>query len=324
MSTDLLLSIIIPNYNGEEILTRCLDNVFEAVDSVKFKTEVIVSDDASTDRSLDVLAKFPRIRLVVRETNGGFSKNCNTGLAEAKGKILLFLNTDALLEPDFLQYCEEDFRDPDVFAVTPLGFTTGTGKERDGGRLGYWSLGAPRVSKNYFEADALRNHLSKPYPSITVVGSYFFCDANKMRQLNGFDPLFSPFLYEEVDLSYRALKRGWKVLFDPRMKAYHEGSVTLNKVSRPFNQLSIAKRNQLIFCLINVHAPRLFASFILFLFLRLLVFRAVHWAACLRLLPLLPRIVKRRKEEKSAAVVGDRVLFQAYDLRGLLANRKKA
>jgi len=317
------LSIIIPNYNGADLLPRFLPYTFEAVKNGKITTEILVVDDASSDNSLEVLKAYPQVRVVVREKNGGFSRACNSGLEAAKGRILLFLNSDAALEPDFLAHYESFFNDPMVFGVTPSGFALDSGKVMDGARMGYWKNGSPRTAKNYFESDAERAGLEKPWLSFSVVGAYFFCDAEKMRELGGFDPLFSPYIFEEIDLSYRALKRGWKVVFEPRLRARHEWSTTLKKVARPFRIQRISKRNQLIFVLVNIHSFPMMVSFWFFLLLRLLTFRITHWAAVITLLPRLPRIVRRRKEEKKAVVVSDATLFRQYDYRWVLKGRNQ-
>lgn len=148
------LSIIIPNYNGEALLSQFLPSVVEAINNAEAPTELIVVDDASTDGSLETLKRFPRARVVMRETNGGFSKACNTGIAEAEGKILLLLNSDVKLEPDFLAHYGQHFGDPALFAITPNAFDHSTGRPLDGGKMGYWRHGAPRTTKNYYEEEA--------------------------------------------------------------------------------------------------------------------------------------------------------------------------
>lgn len=309
------LSIIIPNYNGEALLRRYLPSVVRAVENATFSSEIIVSDDASSDSSLEVLANFPTVKVIRREVNGGFSEATNTGMRAAQGTIFLFLNTDVELESDFLHHFQHYFKDDQVFAVSASGFDMKTGRPMDGGKIGFWQWGKPRTTKNYYEEHARSRNIPKPYPSFSVSGAFFFCDGNKARQLGGFDTLYSPFIFEDIDFTYRALKRGWKNYWEPRLRARHDHSSTLKKVARPLRIKIISKRNQIIFILLNIHSPRLMASFLFFLLLRLLLLMPVHWAALYRILPLLPRIMRRRAEERAAAVVSDLELFRAYDFR---------
>ena len=309
------LSIIIPNYNGEALLSQFLPSVVTAMDQAVAPTELIVVDDASTDGSLEILKRFPLARVVARETNGGFSKACNTGIAEAKGKILLLLNSDVKLEPDFLTHYRHHFDDPALFALTPNAFDHSTGRALDGGKMGFWRHGAPRTTKNYYEKEAGELFPHPPYPSFSVMGAYFFCDAEKMRALEGFDALFSPFLFEDIDLSYRALKRGWGIVYEPKLRAHHRSSSTLDRVIRPFGKRVIAVRNRMLFVLINIHSRRLMASFLFFLTLRLLLANPYHWAALIQLLPRWREVMARRRGERLNAVVPDDELFTKYDFR---------
>ena len=308
-----LLSIIIPNYNGAELLSRNLPSVLQAVENADFPVEILLVDDASTDNSLDALKYFPAIVPVIREENGGFSQACNSGLAAAKGRFLLFLNSDATLEADFLNYFLEHFEDASVFAITPTGFKLNTGRIVEGGVIGKWKHGAPRTTKFYTEQEAIERNFTKPYPSFAVSGAHFVCDEEKMRQIGGFDPIYSPFNMEEMDLCYRALKRGWKNIYEPRMKAHHEQQVTLKKVATRFTVQVISKRNQMVFVVVNIQSPSMLGAFCFFLFIRLLFLRLTHWVALFRLIPLLPWALRRRREEKEQTHLSDSEVFRQFE-----------
>lgn len=310
---DPLLSIIIPNYNGAELLARNLPFVLNVVEQADFAVEVLVVDDASTDDSLDALKQFPTVTPVIREENGGFSRACNSGLAASKGKYLLFLNSDAYLDTDFLKYFQDHFKDASLFAITPTGLEMNTGRIIEGGKIGKWKHGAPRTTKFYTEQEAIDRNFTKPYPSFAVSGAHFICDGAKMRQLNGFDPIYSPFNMEEMDLCYRALKRGWKNIYEPRMKAHHERGVTLNKVATKAAVRVISKRNQMIFVIINIRSISMLGSFYFFLLIRVLFFRTTHWMALFSMIPLLPWAFRRRREEKAQSLLSDHEIFGMFD-----------
>lgn len=311
------LSIVIPNYNGERLLPKFLPSVLAAIEQADAPTELVVVDDASTDRSLEMLAGFPTARVVRRERNGGFSQCCNTGIAEARGEVLLLLNSDVKLPPDFLLHYRHHFDDPQLFAITPAGFDLESGRPIDGGKLGFWRQGMPRTTKNYYEAQAEEWELTEPYPSFSVIGAYFFCDGAKLRSLGGFDPLYTPFLFEDIDLSYRALKRGWKIIYEPRLQAWHQSSSTLKRVIRPFGMRVVSVRNRMVFVLVNIHSRRMIASFWFYEVLRLLGLNVVNWAALPGLIARLPRILARRREERGHAVVTDESIFHTFDPRRL-------
>jgi len=100
MSADKLpaVSVCIANFNGERLLADCIDSVIaQDTDAV---VEIIVHDDASGDGSLEVLRRYPQVRVLTSETNVGFCVSNNRMAAVAQGAYLLLLNNDAALAPD--------------------------------------------------------------------------------------------------------------------------------------------------------------------------------------------------------------------------------
>ncbi|MBD5447708.1 MAG: glycosyltransferase family 2 protein [Treponema sp.] len=90
------VSIIIVNYNTKELTRQCLASIFEKTHDIDF--EVIVSDNGSNDGSIEMLKHdFPEILLIENKKNLGFGTANNRGLDRAKGKYILFLNSDTLL-----------------------------------------------------------------------------------------------------------------------------------------------------------------------------------------------------------------------------------
>ena len=119
-----LISVVIPNYNGERFIERTLKSV---LDQTYQRFEIIVVDDASSDSSPSIVQAFaardPRIRLIRLAKNGGVSNARNTGIREAKGDYIALLDNDDLWTPDKLErqmklageaeivYCSYDFVD---------------------------------------------------------------------------------------------------------------------------------------------------------------------------------------------------------------------
>lgn len=114
------VSIIIVNYNTKDLLANCLRSIYEKTKDVDF--EVIVSDNGSTDGSIEMVKKnFPRALLIENNTNLGFGAANNRGLDIAKGKYVFYLNSDTLLLNNatkyFLDYFEENGQDENVGAL---------------------------------------------------------------------------------------------------------------------------------------------------------------------------------------------------------------
>ena len=97
-----VISVCIANYQGESLLSDCLDSVFQQ--QVDFSFEVIVHDDASMDNSVDLLAsRYPQVEVLISLENVGFCVANNRMVAHARGEFVLLLNNDAALLSDALR-----------------------------------------------------------------------------------------------------------------------------------------------------------------------------------------------------------------------------
>ena len=296
------LSILIPNYNGETILPIFLPSVLKAFKAYKGKAELIIVDDCSKDKSLDVLKSLcgDIATIVKNEKNLGFSGTCNHCARLAKGEILFFLNTDVELPETFFSTFEEYFTRPDTFAVTIHGIQYRTRENLDGVKIGEWKRGSLRVTKNRYPEKFVMWE-----PSFMVQGAYFFADRAKFQSLGGFDERFNPFIFEETDLCYRAIKRGWKIYFDGRAQGFHDHSTTLKSVASQKRLQFFSHRNRFLFIWKNISDPWLLASHVLFTLLRL----PTVYAPLVAALKMWPSIRESRKQERVNWVKRDRELF---------------
>lgn len=235
------VSIVIPNWNGAYLLEKHLQFVLRAASGA----EIIVADDASTDGSLEYLKnKFPTVITVERRKHKGFAANVNTGVARATGDIVILLNTDVEPESDFLAPLLSHFKDPAVFAVGSLEKSMESGKTILRGRgLAHWE-------KGYYIHS--RGEVDRKSTAWVAGGSGAF-RKSMWQTLGGMDTLYNPFYWEDIDVSYRARKAGWKTLFEPKSVVHHyheEGKI--KREYAPAEVKRIAYRNQFIFIWKNV------------------------------------------------------------------------
>ena len=92
------LSIIIPAYNAENYIEKCLNSI-EDKDSI----EIIVINDGSTDKTMEILNKYKNIK-IINNTNHGVSYSRNSGLKVASGKYIMFVDSDDYLNCDVDKY----------------------------------------------------------------------------------------------------------------------------------------------------------------------------------------------------------------------------
>ena len=234
--TVLSVSIVIPNWNGVYLMKKHLQNVIRAAP----QAEIIIADDLSTDGSIEYLKKtFPQVMTVQRKKREGFAANVNTGVKQAHGDIIILLNTDVEPEPDFLRKLLPHFKDPDTFAVGCLEKShEGESIVLRGRGVGSWQKGFYIHSKGDTEST----------DTAWVSGGSGAFRKTMWDELGGMDTLFNPFYWEDIDLSYRARKAGWKTLFEKGSVVHHyheEGKI--KREYTPKDVKRIVYRNQFIF-----------------------------------------------------------------------------
>ncbi|HUD05224.1 MAG TPA: glycosyltransferase family 2 protein [Patescibacteria group bacterium] len=238
------ISVIIPNYNGENLLKENLGRVYQEVAAYKLgEAEIIVVDDGSSDGSVNFLNEFSKthrnFKVLVGDKNLGFAPTVNKGVSAAKGEVVILLNTDVCPEKGFLEPLLKHFSDPKVFAVGCLDKSIEGDKVTLRGRgLGEWKRGF-LVHR--------RGEVNKANTLWVSGGSAAF-RKSVWEKLGGFNELYAPFYYEDIDLSYRALKAGFDVLFEPKSIVVHEHEKgAIKSKYSGFAIKTIAYRNQFIF-----------------------------------------------------------------------------
>ena len=306
-------SIVIPNWNGRDLLARYLPFV-EAAVAGNPANEILVVDNGSTDGSVEFLSEnFPRVKALALERNLGFGGGSNAGFQAAANDIVVLLNNDMRVEPDFLAPLLAGFTDDKVFAVSCQIFFSDPARLREetGLTQGWWEDGSLRVRHR------IDSGVSDLYPCFYGGGGSCAFDRNKFLELGGFDPLLAPFYLEDTDLGYMAWKRGWKVLYQPHSKVYHEHRGTIGKRFTEEQIQAVLKKNFILFCWKNIHAwdrliPHLFFTYagaLLSLFFGDEPGRA-NLAGLWTAFCSLPRALGSRRRARSLAVVDDAEAFR--------------
>jgi GT2 family glycosyltransferase len=310
------ISIVIPTWNGLALLKENLPSVQKAAQEYEVRsgstTEILVVDDGSSDETTTLLPlEFPRINLVKRPTNGGFAAACNSGFKECRGDLVALLNNDVQVARDYFIRQAEHFVDPQVFAVTAKVFDWDAPVFVTGGRFGKFRRGFWSVYFNYDVSlpEAKGWVAERRLLSYYAIGGFATYEGEKLREVGGFNELLSPFHWEDVDLSYRGWKRGWEVRYEPRSRARHRTSATINAHYKQQAVEQASFRNRLLFHWINLHSPILLIwHFLVLLFMlvwktvtfKFLFLRAfVQAAGCCR------EVLRNRREERKASKRSD-------------------
>ncbi len=246
---DLNISVVIPNYNGVHLFPFTLPALFDALTNSGKQFEVIIIDDCSTDDSVNYLRdNFPQISVISNSSNLGFSKTINRGIDTATHELVLLLNSDVKLTNNYFADQLRYFEGSDTFGV--MGKIIGWDDDlvQDTAKYPKFEGFKLKTSFNYLSSDS--NQLSY---SMYLSGANALVDRKKLLQLGGFNSLYSPFYMEDVDLSIRAWRIGWKCYFEPLSICRHRTSTSIASKEKKQVIKTIYNRNKMYFHAIHLN-----------------------------------------------------------------------
>ena len=214
-------SIVMLNWNGKRLLESSLPALERAVRFTRQEHEIILVDNGSSDDSVPWLREHhPKVRVIALPENLGFGEGNNRGVEAARHEIVVLLNNDMVVSEDFLSPLLQGFGDAQVFAISSqIVFPEGKRREETGNTQARFKSGYLHLSHE----PVLPCHYSRRYlPVLWAGGGCSAFHRRRFLQLGGFSPLFSPCYCEDTDLSYRAWRRGFKVLLAAHSKVLHQ------------------------------------------------------------------------------------------------------
>jgi GT2 family glycosyltransferase len=237
------ISVVIPNYNGRDLLEEILPSLILALKNASLPYEIIVSDDFSTDESLSFLkTQYPDIALICNVVNLGFSPTINKGIFATQYDYVLLLNSDVKLSPDYLKPLLRYFDLKDTFGV--MGRIVGWEDDniQDAAKFPSFHGAKIKTSGNYYLKNPGEN--DRLY-SMYLSGANAFVSREKLQALGGFNEIFTPFYVEDFELSLRAWRLGWKCYYDHTAICRHRVSITIKSKNKKSYINTIYYRNKM-------------------------------------------------------------------------------
>jgi GT2 family glycosyltransferase/glycosyltransferase involved in cell wall biosynthesis len=232
-------SIIIPVFNKAEFTFQCLRSLTREIDFDD--VEVIVVNNASTDETAELLARFgDRLRVVTNAENRGFVDACNQGAQEARGQYLVFLNNDAVVLPGWLDELIATVEADETIGAVGSMFLYPDGRIqeagaiiwRDGAAFHYGWGGSPDDPRYSFARDV-------DYCS----GASLLIRRELFERLGGFDRRYAPAYYEDADLCFGVRAAGCRVRYQPLSRVLHyEGATAGKDTSTGFKRFQVVNR----------------------------------------------------------------------------------
>ncbi|MDP1622341.1 MAG: glycosyltransferase [Bacteroidales bacterium] len=214
--TNPMVSIIIPVHNQWEYTYGCLSSILKTTEGILY--EIILIDDCSDDDTRFSDQYVRNIHTIRNESNLGFLFNCNKAAKAAKGKYLIFLNNDTLVQPEWLYWLMRTMEEaPGVgMAGSKLIFSNGKLQEaggvvfRDASAMNYGREDDPDLPQyNYFK--------DVDYCS----GASICVRKDLWDKLGGFDPQYAPAYYEDTDLAMQIRLQGFRTVYQPKSRVVH-------------------------------------------------------------------------------------------------------
>ena len=225
------IAIVILNWNGVKLFDTFLPSVLKYSNSENI--EIIVADNASTDKSIEHLQKFyPSVKIISLNTNFGFAEGYNRALQNVDAEFLVLLNSDIKVTENWIEYCISKFHeDEKIAAIQPkiLSYNSPDQFEYAGAAGGFLDkYGYP------FCRGRILNRIEKDFGQYNqqsqifwASGACMFIRNSAFKTAGGFDGDFWAHM-EEIDLCWRLKNSGYKIVYQPQSVIYHLGGGTLS------------------------------------------------------------------------------------------------
>jgi cellulose synthase/poly-beta-1,6-N-acetylglucosamine synthase-like glycosyltransferase len=216
-----LISVVIAVKDGQKTIARCLDSVL----NIAYETyEVIVVDDGSTDKTLEILKNYSaKIQVISNPVNLGPSEARNIAAAKACGEYLAFTDGDCIVDKNWLKELLSGFGEPDVVSVG--GRQEVAQDESEFGR---------RIFKFMKKVGFISDYTHKERGEIVLVNHNPSCNVMYKRNIFLREDGFLKGLWpgEDVELDYRLKNKGYKLSFNPKALVYHYKPATMKSFLR--------------------------------------------------------------------------------------------
>lgn len=237
-----LVSVIVPNWNGKDSITACLDSL----QLQSLNAHIIVVDNGSADGSDELIAReYPKAELIREPKNLGYAGGVNVGIRRAielGAEYVAPFNNDAVADKDWLKHLVEFLDQNSGYGMATCKILSQDGKKLDstGDYYTSWGLPYPRG-----RGETNINKYDDSTDVFGVSGGASLYRTDMLKKIGLFDEKFFAY-YEDVDLSFRGQLTGYKAAYVPTSVAYHQIGATSGKI-KGFTTYQTMKNLQLLY-----------------------------------------------------------------------------
>lgn len=248
-------NIIVLNYNGRNLLERYMPSIVEAAKRSRHYCRVSVVDNKSSDDSADFLKTNYKDVIVHEAKENRVLCSLNEYLNIIDDEIVVFLNNDIRVNHNFVDPLIRHFNEKDLLFVAPKELSPEGKYQGNLNKLSF-KFGLISTSVQREGQDA------QQYDSSVGGGAF---DRVKLMYLGGFDDLYLPGIFEDLDVCYRGWKHGWKGVYEPASFYYHEQGTSFKAKYGDRGKAVLAHRNTFLFFWKNVTSPKMLFIHIVFI-----------------------------------------------------------
>jgi glycosyltransferase involved in cell wall biosynthesis len=209
----LFVSVVVPAYNAAKTIEICLDSLVKQNYSRK-GYEIIVVDDGSKDETKSIILSYKQVRYIY-QVNAGPASARNTGWKNAKGDIVVFTDSDCVLEKNWLEEMTKPFEVEDEVGAVGGAYEKTINSDKWLARL----IG-----------EEIKFRYSKIGQYTDAHGSYSLAVRKSvLEEVGGFNKSYPVATAEDWDLCYKIIEKGYKIFFNKRAHVGHHHPESLKK-----------------------------------------------------------------------------------------------
>lgn len=210
------VSIVIPVHNKYHYTHKCLYSILKHSGNISY--QIIIGDDASTDKTATIQDRIKHIDVSTHNPGLGFLRNCNTASKLARGKYILFLNNDTVVQPGWLEALVQTIESADNIGMVGSKLVYPDGLLQEAGGIIFSNAEGWNYGRLSFPEAPEYNYVKEvDY----ISGASIMLHKWLWDQLGGFDERYVPAYYEDSDLAFEVRKAGLKVLYQPKSVVVH-------------------------------------------------------------------------------------------------------
>lgn len=258
------MTVIILNFNGRDLLRKCLQSVFKTDYP---NCEVIVVDNGSTDESCAMVEReFPLVHLIRNQKNCGYSEGNNVGILHSRGEFIVLLNNDTVVHPEWLsELIREAELNPRCFYQPKILFAGSDRINSAGNCIQLFGFAFPR-GMGEVDIGQYDRKCEMSYAS----GACVLAPRRLVEDVDLLDEGFFTF-YEDVNWGWRALMRGYRTIYVPSAVIYHKWGSSWGRLMSS-KKFFLIERSRVASVFRNYSFRTLIVLFPTLVFVELLVF----------------------------------------------------